>query len=102
MNTNGHAALISGWDLDAVVDEVAGAVDTVSISLNAPTASEYVQLCDPSFGEEAFEAVVSFARASVGRVNRVVLTVVGFSLEDDATNRCEDLACDIGAEFRVR
>jgi TatD family-associated radical SAM protein len=102
LNTNGHAALISGWDLGAVVDEVARAVDTVSISLNAPTASEYVQLCDPSFGEAGFEAVVDFARACVGRVDRVVLTVVGFSLDGDATDRCEDLAHDIGAEFRVR
>jgi len=102
LNTNGHTTLISGWALDKVVDEVAGAVDTISISLNAPTASEYVQLCDPSFGEEAFEAVVSFARACVGRVNRVVLTVVGFSLEEEAADRCEDLAHDMGADFRVR
>ncbi len=102
LNTNGHAALLNGRDLPAVVDVVAGAVDTVSISLNAPTAPEYVELCDPSFGEEAFEAVVTFARACVGRVNRVVLTVVGFTLKDEATDRCEDLAHDIGAEFRVR
>jgi len=102
LNTNGQAALLNGRDLDAVVAVVAGAVDTVSISLNAPTAAEYTQLCEPAYGEEAFETVVSFARACLGRVDRVVLTVVGFSLEDDAIDRCEDLAHDIGAEFRIR
>jgi TatD family-associated radical SAM protein len=102
LNTNGHAALLNGQDLGAIVELLTEAVDTVSISLNAPSAEEYEELCEPSFGKEAFEAMVGFARACVGRVGCVVLTVVGFCLEEEAIDRCEELADAIGAEFRVR
>lgn len=102
LNTNGHAALLNGRDLDGVVDVLATAVDTVSVSLNAPTADAYEELCEPSFGDEAFGAVVDFARACVGRVERVVLTVVGFTLSGEAVDRCEALAEELGADFRVR
>jgi TatD family-associated radical SAM protein len=102
LNTNGQATLCSGMAVKAVVERLAEAVDTVSISLNAPTAAEYVTLCEPAHGEEAFDAVVEFSRACVGRVGRVVLTVVGFALDDEAIDRCEALAEALGAEFRVR
>ncbi len=46
--------------------------------------------------------MTDFARACVGRVENVVLTVVGFALEDEAIDRCETLAEALGAELRVR
>jgi len=102
LNTNGQAALLNRRDVREIVDVVAGAVNTVSISLNAPTAAQYEELCEPAFGEGTFEAVVEFAQTCVGRVDRVVLTVVGFTLDDEAIHRCEDLAAELGADFRVR
>ena len=50
INTNGHANLILGRD---VCPELKGRIDTVSISLNAITAQEYVALCHPVQGEQA-------------------------------------------------
>lgn len=102
LNTNGQAALLNGRDSAAAAALLAGAVDTVSISLNAPTAAEYEALCEPSYGPAAFEAVLALTRACVGRVEHVVLTVVGFALEAGAVDRCEALADELGADFRVR
>ncbi len=44
LNTNGHACLIHGRD---VLPELAGAVDEVSVSLNAPNCARYVELSRP-------------------------------------------------------
>ncbi len=102
LNTNGQAALLNGRNLEGVVAVLASAVDTVSVSLNAPTAEAYEELCEPTFGHEAFDAVTDFTRACLGRVDNVVLSVVGHALEDDAIDRCEELADSLGADFRVR
>ena len=59
INTNGHANLILGRD---VCPELKGRIDTVSISLNAITAQEYVALCHPVQGEAAYQAMLDFAR----------------------------------------
>jgi len=102
LNTNGQGALINRRGPEEVVAALEGAVDRVSISLNAPTAADYDDLCEPTFGPEAFEAVLAFSRRSVERLPQVTLTVVGFTLEDEAIDRCEEIAHAIGAEFRVR
>ena len=44
LNTNGHACLIHGRD---VIPELAESVDEVSVSLNAPGCSRYVEVCRP-------------------------------------------------------
>ena len=44
LNTNGHACVIHGRD---VLPELSQAVDMVSISLNAPNPSRYIELCRP-------------------------------------------------------
>ncbi|MFH2009655.1 MAG: TatD family nuclease-associated radical SAM protein [bacterium] len=103
LNTNGQPALILGRGARELVAELAAAVDTVSISLNAPDAAEYEALCEPSFGAEAYPAVLTFARQCVqGGIANVVLTVVGFTLDGERIERCEELAAELGAEFRVR
>ncbi len=58
INTNGHANLINGRD---VCSELYGRIDTVSISLNATNAADYVALCHPVQGEEAWQAMRDFA-----------------------------------------
>ena len=59
INTNGHANLINGRD---VCPDLKGRIDTLSISLNANTAAEYVALCHPVQGEAAYQAMLDFAK----------------------------------------
>ena len=59
INTNGHSDLIFGIDTAPLYE---GAFDTVSISLNTPSAERYVEICHPIFKEKAFDALQIFAK----------------------------------------
>ena len=98
INTNGQANLYHGKN---VVPELEGLVDAISISLNAPTAGKYDQLCHSIYGAEAFDAVLDFARECVKIIPKVVFTVVDILPPEDM-ERCQRIAEQIGAEFRVR
>ncbi|WP_031513935.1 TatD family nuclease-associated radical SAM protein [Desulfofalx alkaliphila] len=99
INTNGQANLIHGKN---VVPELAGLVDVVSISLNAQNATAYGELSQPLKvnPEEAFEAVLEFARECKKHIPRVVLSVVKWPGVDIAA--CGRIADDLGVDFRVR
>ncbi|HHY98282.1 MAG TPA: radical SAM protein [Firmicutes bacterium] len=97
INTNGQANLIFGRN---VVPELKGLIDTMSISLNAENSEKYARLCNPSLGEEAYNAMLEFASQSMKYIPRVVLTVVDVPEVD--VKACEAIARSIGAEFRVR
>ena len=77
-------------------------LDEVSISLNAPDGETYAALCRPCCGEATFPAVVDFIRRCVGRFEKVTVTVVGFTLQPEALARCERIADELGASFRIR
>lgn len=99
VNTNGHAALITGRDAAA---ELKGLVDAVSISLNAKDAAQYAELCRPVFGEAAYGAVLDFAQRCVEvGIPSVTLTVLDFLPAGDI-EACRKMAEKIGARFRVR
>ncbi len=96
VNTDGLASLVHGRD---VVAELAGTVDAVSVSLNAPDAATYDRLCRPGV-DGAYDAVVAFLRAAAGRIPEVTATVVAVpGLDVDA---CRRLAESLGVGFRVR
>ena len=99
LNTNGHAALIGGGD---PMLPLAGALDALSVSLNAPDAASYAALCRPRFGAAAYPAVLDFARAAAERFAHVTLTVVGCALDELGVTRSAEIAAAIGADFRVR
>ncbi len=99
LNTNGQGALIARRDPWPVLTD---ALDAVSISLNAPDAASYQALCRPQLGEAAYDGLLSFAQSSSERLDEVVLTVVGFALDDEATERCEQIANSLGVGFRIR
>lgn len=97
VNTNGLANLIHGKD---IVPDLAGLIDTISISLNAENAQKYVELCRPAHGEQAYYAMLDFAERCVGTIPKVVMSVVdGQGIDLDA---CRRIAVSLGAEFRVR
>ena len=100
VNTNGLSDLIAG---EPTAHRFKGLVDTVSISLNAPTAEEYVALCRPKFGAAAYPALLKFAEEVKGFVKDVVLTVVDTaSLTSEKEKACRRVAAEHGAPLRVR
>lgn len=98
LNTNGHGSAINGRDITA---ELAEAVDTVSISLNASTAGDYQAVCDSRYGKKGFAIMLEFARLCVPKFKRTILTVVD-TIGAEEIGRCRKVAESIGAEFRVR
>ena len=98
INTNGHANLYHG---ENVVPKLAGLVDVVSISMNAPTAEQYQEICRSRYGLKAFDEMLDFARKCVGVIPEVVLSVVDVLPPEDI-EKCRKIAEDIGAAFRVR
>ena len=100
VNTNGLSDLIAG---ESTAHRFKGLVDTVSISLNAPTAEEYVALCRPKFGAAAYPALLKFAEEVKGFVKDVVLTVVGTdALTSEKEAACRRIAASLGVALRVR
>lgn len=97
VNTNGLANLIHGRN---VVPELAGLIDTISISLNAENGQKYQQLCQSQFGEESFQGVLDFTRASKKYIPHVILSVVDTPDVDIA--KCRKIAKELGTELRVR
>ena len=99
LNTNGLSDLINGRE---TAEEICDLVDTLSISLNAPTAEKYAAVTRPSFGEKAFDAMLDFTRACVARKpGHVILTAVNVIPDEDAA-ACKALAEGLGARFRLR
>jgi TatD DNase family protein len=96
VNTDGLASLIHGRD---VVAELAGVVDSVSVSLNAPDAETYRKLCRPGV-EGAYEALKAFVRQAAQTLPEVVVTAVAVPGLD--VEACERVALELGAGFRRR
>ena len=100
VNTNGLADLIAG---EPTAHRFKGLVDAVSISLNAPTAEEYVALCRPKFGLAAYSALLKFAKEVKDFVKDVKLTVVGTAdLTPEKEAACRRIAAECGVPLRVR
>ncbi len=97
VNTDGQANLVHGRN---ILPELAGLVDSISVSLNAPDATTYGRICNTPFGAAGFEAVCGFIRQARQHIPQVVasaVTVPGIDIE-----ACRVLAESLGAEFRIR
>jgi TatD DNase family protein len=108
LNTNGHGCLIHGRD---VLPELGAVIDRVNVSLNAPTAERYVELCRPDPGavpgepepESFWNAMIDFLDRAPDHIDEVQASVVGHVLTGDEIERCRRLAAELaGAELRVR
>ena len=98
LNTNGLSDLMYERP---TAKELAGVIDTVSISLNAPTPEEYNEICNSRFGFVALPAVLAFAKDCTKYVPEVVLSVVD-SIGPEKVEQCRVLTVQTGARFRVR
>ncbi|MBS7272561.1 TatD family nuclease-associated radical SAM protein [Fibrobacter sp.] len=99
VNTNGLANLVHGCD---ITPELAGRFDTVSISLNAPDAEEFLALTRSKFGIGSFEALQEFAVLAKRHVPNVVMTVVEKVMSEEKIELCRKLCNDLGVTLRVR
>ena len=98
INTNGHANIAAGKD---ITPQLAGVVDTVSISLNAKNAKEYNDICVCQYGEEGFYAMLDFAKCAKKHIPEVVLSVVDTISREDI-EACRKIANELGVKYRVR
>ena len=110
LNTNGHGCLIHGRD---VLPELGDVIDRVNVSLNAPTADRYIELCrpDPSAVPtdasptpgSFWEAMLDFLARAPDHIGELQASVVGHTLTSEEVERCRELAAEIaGAPLRVR
>ena len=98
VDTNGLSDLMEGA---GTAHRLEGLVDALSISLNAPTAEEYVELTKPIYGSAAYGAMLHFAREAKKVVPRVGFTVVDI-LPPDRVAACKKVADEMGLPLRVR
>ncbi|MDK2948699.1 MAG: hypothetical protein PWQ63_1859 [Methanolobus sp.] len=98
LDTNGHAALMNpGRNIISEL-KVAG-LDAVSVSLNAESEEIYNNICKPTY-KNSYQTVLDFAKEAVKAGIKTRMTVVGQDGID--IDKCEKIATDIGATFRVR
>ena len=99
INTNGHANYVYKRD---IVPELKGLIDTISVSLNGESSSEYDELSQPVF-EGAYDEVKKFIKSCADNGFETVASVVeGYKGRHLNLNKCEQIATDLGAKFRVR
>ena len=112
LNTNGQACLIHGRD---VLPELGGAIDEVSVSLNAPNAARYLELCRPNpdmfpdpgrimaAPEITWGAMLDFLRRAPEYFSLVQASVVGFSISPAEIEQSRELALSMEVKkFRIR
>ena len=98
LNTNGLSDLINKRETAKEICEV---IDSVSISLNAPTAEKYDAVTRASFGEKAFDAMLKFAKECKEYGIPTKLTVVDVISKKDIDD-CYKLCEEIDIPLRVR
>ena len=99
INTNGHSDLILGTDSTPLYK---GAFDTVSISLNTPSAERYVEICHPIYKEDAFRALQKFAENVKKCVQNTMFSVVKETLSESELAECKKIADSCGVTLKVR
>lgn len=98
INTNGLGDLVHEKELAPLFK---GLVDTISISLNASNAEEYLRLTRNKFGIESYDAMLKFAVNCKAYVPKVVMTVVD-CIGQHEIDACQAVCDKIGVTLRVR
>ncbi len=97
VNTDGQANLVHGRN---ILPELEGLIDSVSVSLNAPEAAIYQQICRSRFGEKGYQAVREFLRMAPHHIPSVTATAV--TLPGIDIDACRKVAEALGVVFRER
>ena len=99
LNTNGLSDFINDRP---TAREFSGRLDAISISLNAPTAEKYNELCRPKFGIQSFDEILRFTQEVKQYVPDVTMSVVSGSISSQDVEECRKTAAKLGVKFRVR
>ena len=97
LNTNGLCNLYHGRN---IIPELTEVVDSLSISLNAPTPERYREVTRPSF-DNAFAAMLAFAAEAKETIGQVQFSVVDV-ISKEEMEASQKLADDMGIYLRVR
>ena len=97
LNTNGLGNL---YHKRNIVPELSAVIDSVSISLNAPTAEKYDAVTRPQF-ENAFPALLDFALLSQAAFSHTQLTIVDV-LPKNEIAECQQIADERGIYLKIR
>lgn len=97
INTDGQANLVHGRN---ILPELAGLFDAISVSLNAPDATTYQEICQSNFGEAGYHALKDFL--SEAKMYIPVVTATAVTLPGIDMDACKKVAAELGVEFRER
>ena len=82
--------------------ELKGLIDEFSVSLNGEDKAEYDEYSQPKF-DEAYDETKKFIKACSNENIPVTASVVeGYKGRHLDLEKCEKIASDLGAKFRVR
>lgn len=98
VNTNGQGNLINKRD---ITDVMVTSCDVINVSLNECTADKYQLHCRSIFGQEAFDALLEFAKGCVRQGGNVIFSVVD-SIGEEDVRKCQKLADSLKIPLRVR
>lgn len=97
VNTDGQANLVHERN---ILPDLAGLVDAISVSLNAPDAATYQKICHSEFGERSYPAIREFlveAKKYIPSVTATAVTLPGIDI-----GACRKVAEELQVGFRER
>ena len=97
LNTNGLGNL---YHKRNIIPQLSKVIDSVSISLNAPTAEKYQEVTRPQF-ENAFEAMLEFATMAKESFQHTQLSIVDVLPQEDI-QECQRIADERGIYLKIR
>lgn len=97
LNTNGLCNL---YHKRNIIPELENVIDSISISLNAPTAEKYQAVTRPQF-ENAFPALLEFASLAQKTIPHTQLSIVDV-LPQEEIEACQKLADEHGLYLKIR
>ncbi|MGN0468428.1 MAG: TIGR04100 family radical SAM protein [Acutalibacteraceae bacterium] len=98
LNTNGLSDLINARP---TAKEICENIDSVSVSLNAPTSEEYDKITRNIYPKKAFDALLQFAKDCLQSGAKVRLTVVDV-IGKEKIEKSKQIAESIGVDFLCR
>ena len=99
INTNGQGSLSNGKDIAPMMK---GVIDIVSVSLNTPNEKRYNESVRSRFGDQAYQAMLSFVKEVKKYVPEVVLSTVSTTITKEEEEECRKICEDLGVTYRIR
>lgn len=97
LNTNGQGSVENGRD---IVPELAKVMDSVSVSLNAPSKKEYEEVTRP-LHDNGFENMIEFTRRCRDEIKDVRWSIVDV-LPEEEIERCVALSKEHDIPLKIR